>query len=184
MAAESPSRLGPAVTVEGVATAASRLESPGQPACAPSVIRKFSLNAMSFQQKKLKEYAFMTVVKQRTNEHSRMGRNILNYVHILDQKTAPFIILYIARPESVCHSKGRVFTIMSENLARVLGDGFLEDLHEKVMDFVHEQSSRSAGVATDINFEVERKRRLELEKENAELRRELKRARTTASEPS
>lgn len=85
------------------------------------------------------------------------------------------------RPESVCQSKGKVFHSVSQNLLHILGEDFLEDMHEKVMDYVHEQSRRQADVAAQINFEAERKKRMQLEEENEVLRRELKRARTDAA---
>lgn len=91
--------------------------------------------------------------------------------------------MYVCRPESVCHANGKVFHFMSKNLAQVLGDTFLESLHNKVMDFVHEQVARRTGVAESINFAAEKKRCQELEKENEELRRQLKRQRTEG-EPS
>ncbi|KAH9891717.1 hypothetical protein C8Q73DRAFT_677993 [Cubamyces lactineus] len=61
-------------------------------------VRKFNLDAMAFPHKKVpKMYSFLQESRLRTNEHSRMGNGIWHYVHALDQKTAPFIILYIAR---------------------------------------------------------------------------------------
>ena len=70
---------------------------------------------------------------------------------------------------------------MSKNLTEVLGDTFLESLHNKVMDFVHEQVAQRTSVAESINFVAEKKRRQELERENEELRRQLKRQRTESA---
>ncbi|KAJ8481153.1 hypothetical protein ONZ51_g6192 [Trametes cubensis] len=182
MSVPEPSHPIPTMQVQLPPTINTPYATPHTPPMTPVRQPPPQSQAMAYPHKKVpKIYSFLQESKLRTNEHSRMGTGIWHYVHALDQKTAPFIILYIARPESVCHANGKVFHFMSKNLTEVLGDTFLESLHNKVMDFVHEQVAQRTSVAESINFVAEKKRRQELERENEELRRQLKRQRTESA---
>ncbi|KAJ3011479.1 hypothetical protein NUW54_g2159 [Trametes sanguinea] len=103
---------------------------------------------------------------------------------ILEKKTAPFILLYIARPESVCDAQGRVFSHMSLNLHEILGESFLNDIHEKVMNYVHAQLGQSLNLAIDLNVRAEQARRRRAEDENVALRQEVAQLRAQASQAS
>ncbi|KAI0672115.1 hypothetical protein C8Q78DRAFT_1025333 [Trametes maxima] len=157
-----------------------------------SGIRKFSHEtAIATRKQKMKAYSFIEQATRRTNEHSRIGLNIMKQIFALDVKTAPFILIYICRPESILDRQGEIHSYISENLREVLGDTaatFLHDLHQKVVGFCHAERRQKVNLAINLNLKVERKMRQraqervsELEAKMAQRDRELEAARITAA---
>ncbi len=70
------------------------------------------------------------------------------------------------RPESICQKNGTAVTFISNNLRAILGDTFLDDIHDQVAQGAHDNTAQTAR---DTNMQVERLRQ---EKKAEELRRQ------------
>ncbi|KAI0778785.1 hypothetical protein BD413DRAFT_117857 [Trametes elegans] len=144
----------------------------------PTTIVKYRDSGITKCKRKVREYTFLEDTDRRKKEHSRMGINIENQCRLLDSKTAPFILLYISRPESVDHGQGGVHWYMSPNLTEMLGEDFLTNVHRQVVCATSKRKGENISRAININFEVERKRQQRAELELATLQEEVARLRS------
>ncbi|CDO72431.1 hypothetical protein BN946_scf184977.g131 [Trametes cinnabarina] len=108
---------------------------------------------------------FVENPKARTRTHNKRARVLVKKAMALNVVSKPYLLVYCARPESVCHKNGIAVTFISDNLKRIVGADFIQNLHVTVMKGTHDALS-TAQVALQTNFEVERLRR-EKEEETA-----------------
>ncbi|KAJ2991867.1 hypothetical protein NUW54_g8078 [Trametes sanguinea] len=108
---------------------------------------------------------FVENPKARTKTHNKRARVLMKKAMALNVVSKPYLLVYCARPESVCHKNGVAITFISDNLKPIVGADFVRNLHAMVMQGTHNALS-NAQVALQTNLEVERLRR-EKEEETA-----------------
>ncbi|TFK79060.1 hypothetical protein K466DRAFT_606432 [Polyporus arcularius HHB13444] len=112
------------------------------------------------------QLSFIASSSSRTKAHSKRAQVLLRKALAINSVTRPYVLLYIARPESICQKNGTAVTFISNNLRAILGDTFLDDIHEQVAQGAHDNTAQTAR---DTNMQVERLRQ---EKKAEELRRQ------------
>ncbi|KAJ3006837.1 hypothetical protein NUW54_g3783 [Trametes sanguinea] len=119
---------------------------------------------------------FIDNPKARAKAHNKRARVLVKKALALNTVSQPYLLIYCSRPESVCHKNGVASSFISDNLKRIVGPNFLQDLHKMVVDGTHNALS-NAQMALQTNLEVERLRR---EKEEETARRIAAEARVNA----
>ncbi|KII83493.1 hypothetical protein PLICRDRAFT_32914 [Plicaturopsis crispa FD-325 SS-3] len=109
--------------------------------------------------KKKHIFKYQTNPQSRLRRHSEHSIRILCNTKNLDILSAPYILVYISRPESILSSAGRAAGYVSSALAGALGPAGMSDVLERVhvaaQAAARSQMSSHAAVAA-VNADVER----------------------------
>lgn len=111
----------------------------------------------------------------RGKAHSKRVMFLEKKLTELDIVSRPYIFVFIGRPESICSSRGKAKIICSQNLRKILGVDFGDNMHDQVVDYAR-KNLFDLEAAKRKNVEVQKardeKEQVKREKEMAEREKE------------